>query len=96
VKSQTHLSDFHHKDLRHLLKIYKALFDSTLEVYPYKKFDIEMEKGSKPKCSRPYAVMYRKYILRHSKKEVEHLIEVGVLEPQGKIEWVLPTFIIPK
>ena len=53
-----------------------------------------MEKDAQTKHSRPYAVPHV-----HSetfKKELQHLINLGVLEPQGTSEWTSPTFIIPK
>ena len=94
VKDQTHLNEIQQKDLRHLFKTHKALFGGTLGVYPHKKFHIEVEKDAQPKHSRPYAVPH--VHLETFKKELEHLIELGVLEPQGTSEWALPTFIIHK
>ena len=30
------------------------------------------------------------------KKELKYLVKIGVLIPQNKSKWALPTFIIPK
>ena len=30
------------------------------------------------------------------KRELDYLVRIGVLSPQGMIEWALPSFIIPK
>ena len=43
---------------------------------------------------RPYAVP--KIHMDTFKKELDHLVELGVLSPQGMSEWALPSFIVPK
>jgi hypothetical protein len=34
--------------------------------------------------------------LKTFKKELDHLVEIGVLEAQQESQWVLPSFITPK
>ena len=80
--------------MHRLCEQHKKLFDRTLGVYPHNKFHIKVEKGSKPKHSRPYAVP--QVHLETFVEELQHLAELGVLEPQGTNEWASPTFIIPK
>ncbi|KAL7548019.1 hypothetical protein ACHAWF_011298 [Thalassiosira exigua] len=62
------------------------MFDGTLRVYPHKKFHIDY--------SRPYDVP--RIHLQTFKKELDHLVELGVIVPQNKSEWASGTFIIPK
>ena len=94
VSEMKHLDSKQKADLLLILQKHKKLFDGTLGVYPHKKFHIELEENAKPVHSRPYAVP----IIHHEtfKKELKHLIELGVLSPQGASEWASPTFIIPK
>ena len=70
------------------------MFDGTLGVYPHKKFHIEIDPDAKPVYQRPYAVP--RVHLTTFKKELDHLVELGVLKPQQKSEWASGTFIIPK
>jgi hypothetical protein len=50
--------------------------------------------GAIPKHSRPYSIPV--IHLQALKKELLHLVEIGVLSPQGASEWASPTFINPK
>ena len=70
------------------------MFDGTLGVYPHKKFHIDVEPEAKPAYSRPYAIP--RIHLNTFKKELDHLIKLGVLVRQQESEWASPTFIIPK
>ena len=93
VEQQAHLTPEQKNDLRALLEKYKKLFDGTLGVYPHKQFHIDLEPDAKPKFSRPYAVPH--VHLETFKKELKHLVKLGVLSKQGSSSWASPTFIIP-
>ena len=94
VAQQTHLDDDKKDDLRRLLSKYTKLFDGTLGVYPHKKFNIELTEDAKPYHARPYSVP--KIHEQTFKKELKHLIDIGVLTYQGPSEYAFPTFIVPK
>ncbi len=53
-----YLSTQQKADLKQVLSEFTKLFDSTLGVYPHKKFHIELEPepGAKPRYARPYPV----------------------------------------
>ena len=70
------------------------MFDGTLGVYPHKKFHIEIDPNAKPVYSRPYKVPHIHLVT--FKKELDHLVKLGVLLPQLESEWASPSFIIPK
>eukprot|EP00956_Cyclotella_meneghiniana_P036466 scaffold126104_cov52-Cyclotella_meneghiniana.AAC.4 len=66
------------------------MFDGTLGVYPHKKFHIDIDENAKPVHARPYPVP--RVHLQTFKKELDHLVKIGVLAPQGESEWASPTF----
>ncbi|KAL7523594.1 hypothetical protein ACHAXR_000247 [Thalassiosira sp. AJA248-18] len=70
------------------------MFDGTLGVYPHKKIHIDIDPNAKPVYSRPYTVAH--IHLQTFKKELDHLVKLGVLVQQQESEWASPTFIIPK
>jgi hypothetical protein len=69
------------------------MFDGTLGVYPQKKFHIDIDENAKPAHARPYPVS--RVHLQTFEKELDCLVAIGVLAPQGESEWASPTFITP-
>jgi hypothetical protein len=69
------------------------MFDGTLGVYPHRKFHIDLVPGAIAKSARlyPVPVIY----LSTFKKELFHLVEIGVLSSQGASVLASPTFITP-
>jgi hypothetical protein len=89
-----HLDVQQKDDLKRVLNEHTKLFDGTLGVYPHRKFHIDLVPEAVPKHSRPYAIPV--IHLEAFKKELIHLVKIGVLSPQGASEWASPTFITPK
>ncbi len=94
VDQLTHLNDKQKQDLKVLLKDFTKLFDGTLGVYPHKKFHMDLVPSARPKHSQPYAIPF--IHLAASKKELDRLVQIGALSPQGASKWGLPTFVTPK
>ncbi len=94
VDQLTHLNDKQKQGLKVLLKDCTRLFYSTLGMYLHEKFHIQLIPGAQPKHSQPYAIP-----CTHPaafKKELDCLLQIGVLSPQGFSKWGSPTFVIPK
>ncbi len=70
------------------------MFNGTLGVYPHKKVHIDIDPNAKPVYSRPYPVP--QIHLKTFKKELDHVVRIGVLAAQQESEWASPSFIIPK
>jgi hypothetical protein len=70
------------------------MFDGILGSYPHKKVHIDIDPNAKPVQSRPYLVP--QIYLKTFKKELDHLVRIGVLAAQQESEWASPSFIIPK
>ena len=94
IEQCNHLNNQQKASLKQVLQDFPRLFSGKLGVYPHRKFHIDIEPGAKPKHARPYAIP--RIHLAAFKKELEHLVKLGVLSRQGSSEWGSPTFITPK
>ncbi len=94
VSKLIHLDQSQRDDLLILLTKHVKIFDGTLGVYPHKRFHIEIDKDAKPIHARHYPIP--RINLSTFKKELDHLVKLGVLVHQQESEWASPTFIIPK
>ena len=94
VKGLRHLNDKQQQELLEVLRANEKMFDGTLGIYPHKKFHIDIDPDAKPVFSRPYPIP--RIHLSTFKKELDHLVKLGVLVPQMESEWASPTFITPK
>ena len=65
-----------------------------LEFIHTKRYTFDIDPNAKPVHSRPYPVP--RIHLKTFKKELNHLVKIGVLAAQQESEWELPSFIIPK
>ena len=94
VAGATHLDKNQKKMLLELLIKYEDLFDGKLGTWKTDPVDFELVDGAKPHSQRHYPVphLYKKTF----KKELDRLVELGVLEPVQESEWGSPTFIVPK
>ena len=77
VQLQTHLTNEQQKQLADVMNRYPKVFGNDLGHYPHKKFHIDLEPGAKPVHRRAYPVprMHEETF----KKELDHLVEIGVL-----------------
>ncbi len=80
VKGLTHLNAHRKADLLRVLQENNKMFDGTLGVYPHKKVHIDIDPNAKPVHSRPYPVP--RIHLKTFKKELDHLVTIGVLAAQ--------------
>jgi hypothetical protein len=94
VKVLTHLNTYQKADLLQVLQENNKIFNGSLGVYPHTKIHIDIDPNAKPVHSRPYSVP--QIHLKTFKKELNHLVKIGVLAAQQESEWALPSFIIPK
>lgn len=89
-----HLDAVKQQELKQVLIKHTKLFDGTLGKYPGEPMHIELEPNAKPVYRRPYPIP--QVHLATFKKELDHLVAIGVLSPVRDTEWGLPTFITPK
>jgi hypothetical protein len=88
------LSALHQSLLLALLFKYEELFDGTLGDWKLPPVSIELKEGVKPYHGRPYPIpkIHKATLM----KEIDQLIEIGVLKWQPSSKWASPSFIIPK
>ena len=94
MDSLPHLYQQQKQQLEQLFAKHEKLFDGTLGLYPDKKVHTEVQPDAEPKHQRPYAVPQIHW--ETFKKELQHLVKIGVLSPTGMSKWASPSFIIPK
>jgi hypothetical protein len=94
VKGLTHLNAHQKADLLQVLQENDKMFNGTLGVYPHKKVHIDIDPNAKPVYFRPNPVSQTH--LNTFKKELNHLVRIGVLAVQQKSELASPSIIIPK
>ncbi len=94
VDQLTHLNDKQKQDLKVPLNDFTRLFDGTLGVYPYNMFHIDLIPKARPKHSQRYVIPCIHLVA--FKKELDLLVQIGVLSPQSASKWGSPTFVTPK
>jgi hypothetical protein len=82
------------KTLLGVLSKHAKLFNGTLGRYPREKIHLEVDPKAIPHRSRAYPIPHTH--LRLFQDELERLVSIGVLEPQGRAEWISGSFLIPK
>ena len=90
----SHLSLQDQNKLLELLTEFEELFDGTLGDWKTDPVSFELKEGAKPYHGRSYPVpkAYKDTTIR----ELNRLVELGVVEFQPGSEWASPSFIIPK
>lgn len=80
--------------LHNVLIKYNTLFDGGLGHYQKSKVHIDIDPNVPPRHFKPYSIP--RIHLPTCKKELDHLVQIGVLEKAGMSAWASPTFITPK
>lgn len=92
--SCTHLTQSQRDDLAKLFSKFEKLFDGKLRKFTDEQIHLDVDPTVPPKRSRPYTVPHsQKELFR---KELNRLVDIGVLEKCGRANWVSGTFCIPK
>ena len=94
AQQQNHLSTEDKIKLANALANTEQIFDGKLGHFRETQIHLDILPNATPFHSRPYSVPQT--LEPAFKKELQHLIDIGVLEPVGRTEWASPTFIIPK
>jgi hypothetical protein len=95
-KAQEHLSSDQRRLLEQTLMKHEILFQGNLGEWPDVEVNVKLKPGTIPyHCQRPFRIPH--IYLETLKKEVDRLVEIGVLElASGESAWAAPSFIIPK
>ena len=94
AQAQKQITPTQRTELAHLFRKFPQLFDGELHTYPHHQYHLDLQDGAKPVHSHPYGVPFTQ---RDAfKRELDHLVKIGVLERSGASQWASGTFIIPK
>jgi hypothetical protein len=91
AQHQTHLSQTQRNELHLLFQKHTKLFSGELGYYPQKKMHLKLLHNAKPVHSKPYPIPHNQQEV--FKKELDHLVSLGILSRVGGTEWALPIFI---
>ena len=90
----THLSLTQQNELLEVLSKFPMLFNGELKKYSHFQVHLELQANAIPYSGKAYDVPY--HHCEVFKNELEHLIQIGVLEKASHSEWLTGTFIRPK
>ena len=88
IEGAKHLTSIEQDKLYKLLVKYKDIFDGSLGAWETDNVDFELKEGAQPVSQRYYPVphLYKETF----KKELDRLVELGVLEKVHESEWGSP------
>jgi len=96
--AQEHLSKQQQQQLEQVLLKHQEIFQGTLGKWPGVEITATVEKDAQPyHCKQPYRLPHS--LMDVTKREVERLVEIGVLEPVAFEDvgpWCCASFVIPK
>ncbi len=90
IENQIHLNEKEKNLVRELLNRSKG----TRRQWQGKPISLELIDGAKPYYAKPYKIP--KAYEAVTKKELDRLVRIGLLNPIKTSEWAAPCFIIPK
>ena len=94
VKKVDNLNEEQKDSLRSLLNTYKDLFDSSLGYFDVPLIKLEIKPGTKSVHGRPFPVLH--IHMQTLYKEIQHMVDLGILEKASCSDWTSPNLIIPK
>ncbi|CAJ1935853.1 unnamed protein product [Cylindrotheca closterium] len=100
AKQQQHLNGKQQNDLYNVIKDFEPLFNGNLvrsgKLGPFKgpKAHLELTPEAKPFQNRPYSVPKSHEAV--FKKTIDEMVQWGILEKCGPMDYLSPTFIVPK
>ena len=89
-----HLLASQQEELKHLLSEKHQAVEGVIGNLALDPYEIPLKPDAKPVALRAYPIP--QVHLAATKREVQRLVDVGVLEPCKDSQWAAPTFIIPK
>ena len=90
----TYLSTEERQQLLRCLQSHPTLFGGGLGQLNIKPVHLELKEGARPYHAKPYPIP--KAYEQTTKKEIDRLCKIGVLERNHDSEWAAATFIQPK
>ena len=92
--NSTHMNAEEITQLLRLIKYFEELFDGTLVKWDTDPINLELRTSYKPFNSKyyPFPIINKETF----RKDLKHLVKIGVLTPVQQGQYGTPLFIIPK